>query len=143
MMGRNGYILVTVGLFTLAAAATVSPGQAGDADDSGDAAANLVGAGEVDKLIAGLASADTAERLPADVRLEKLPGAARPAGQAAAKKADLPPAARAPVDAALTIVRARARKWKKDQDNWDANLRSALDAYDSVGRHNPKWDAAV
>src|SRR4051794_37239461 len=110
MMGRNGYILVTVGLFTLAAAATVSPGQAGDAADS-DAAANLVGAGAVETLTAGLASPATAERLLADVRLKNLPGAALPPVEAAAKKADLPPAARAPVDAALTIVRARARKW--------------------------------
>lgn len=143
-MSRTGFILLTVGLFTLAAAATVSPGQeAGDAADDGDAASNLVGAGEVGKLIAGLASADTAERLLADVRLKNLPGAALPAVEAAAKKADLPPAARAPVEAAQTILRARARKWKKDRDNWDANLRSAIEAYDRDGRHNPKWDAAV
>ena len=64
--------------------------------------------------------------------------------QAAAKRPDLPPAAAAPLQSIIDRMRswngARIRALRRRDETWRWNERTALAAYDAVGKKNPKWN---
>jgi hypothetical protein len=95
-------------------------------------------------LIDKLSSPDQAVRDTADDALYDLPPTALPLLQQDAKRGDLPAEAtrdlRKAVEVQAPLQPARERLWEQDRANYIRNGTSALDAYRSVGKRDPKWD---
>ncbi|HSZ57099.1 MAG TPA: hypothetical protein VK797_15635 [Tepidisphaeraceae bacterium] len=101
--------------------------------------------GQVKELVAKLGAVSETDRADAAIALSLLPPEAFSQMEAAARGEGLPPAA----DRAIKQIVARQRPWQQgrlrrkkvqdDQRSWQE--QSALDAYQRLGRHDPKWDA--
>ena len=131
-----GHRLLNVTLFACWCAAALTPAYA-SAQEADPVAADVA------NLLADLQQQDPAVRELAAVRLKNHSGRALKAVQKALAAPDLDPAARPALEAALPNLRVRARALEQARQNWDANLASALAAYEKAGRRDPKWDGAV
>src|SRR3954470_22913707 len=98
---------------------------------------------ELQALIDRLGSADANERARAGLILRNLPGSAAALVEQQMASGALEPAAVAEVRKAAPILKARARVLAmRRQEDADV-LRSALNAYDRFGLHDPQWDDAA
>lgn len=102
-----------------------------------------VPAEEVEKLITDLQGSDPETREIAKVRVRNLEGSALEQVEAAVARDGLDPAAHGPLREALPLLRARATRVKRVKADADAMRRLTLGAYDRVGKHDPRWDAAA
>ena len=130
-------IAVFCGSFCFAMAVGADPAPPAPAAKAGDDAS----AQEVARLVKQLDEADADERHAASVALRNFSGKVLPAVEAAAAGAG--PAARAELKNVVPILRGRANAERRLKQDFDVNLNSALEAYDKVGRKNPKWDDAA
>lgn len=102
---------------------------------------------KVDQAVAQLAGTSAQQRLGAEVRLGELGADGFPLIEAASRRADLKP----DVAAALARVVERERprylprlcRQKAREATWKWNERTALAAYEKVGKKDPRWDAAA
>jgi tetratricopeptide (TPR) repeat protein len=92
-------------------------------------------------LVKQLDSADAEARHAASVELRNMTGAVLPAVEEAAKSAG--DAAKVELGVVLPMLRGRANMEARRRAERDRNLSTALEAYDQVGKHDPKWDDAA
>jgi hypothetical protein len=99
----------------------------------------------INQLVKQLGDVSAERRQDAMIALSLLPPEAFAQIEAAAKRGDLPPASKQSLDRFLTrnrpLQEARLRRAKvvEEEQNWDE--QTALEAYNGVGRRDPKWDA--
>src|SRR5437867_6759549 len=96
---------------------------------------------EVEDLLNRLQDIDPDVRRIAAIQVRNLPGTAYEAIEKASRDGSVDAGARAALQGAVPFLRARARQTKFHRENYQDNLRSALEAYDQVGKKDPKWDA--
>jgi hypothetical protein len=95
----------------------------------------------ITRLVKQLEDADADKRHAASVQLRNMPGSVLPTVEAAAAGAG--PAAQAELKLVLPMLRARASSERRLKGDFDTNLNTALQAYEKVGRKNPRWDDAA
>ena len=92
-------------------------------------------------LVKQMDAADVDVRHAASVELRNMKGEVLPAVEEAAKSAG--DAAKAELQVVLPILRGRANIDARRRADDDRNLSTALEAYDKVGSHDPRWDDAA
>src|SRR5215218_5594091 len=97
----------------------------------------------VDSLLEHLQDTDADVRRIAAIRIQNLAGGAYEAVEKASHDAGLDPGSLRTLRAAVPLLRARARVAKFLNVNYQDNRATALEAYERVGKKDPRWDAAV
>ena len=110
-------------------------------------AGELTSAEEVKGLVGQLGDSAANKRRAAEVALYLIRQDAFPELERESKRKDLAPDVRQKlteiVDRQRPWIAARLRRWETKQQSWKWNERTALDAYNRVGRRSPKWDDAA
>jgi hypothetical protein len=97
----------------------------------------------VEALLEQLQDPDADVRRIAAIRVQNLAGGAYEAVEKASHDTGLDPGTLTTLRSAVPLLKARARWEKYHTVNYRENLGTALEAYDRVGKKDPKWDAAV
>ena len=109
-------------------------------DGSGDLPARLA------RIVQKLGSEDFKEREAASNQLTSLPAEAQPLVEAELKKADLELEVRSRLERSLPVFKIKAKRVavaKKKESDAAWSRKTSIEAYQQVGRKDPKWDAAA